>query len=73
MGVLDKLAPKLNCAQQILAHVGVYAAQLRRDTGYRLATPPRRMRKGEDGMRKAGGYGRGLTNWRTGKPNRGRV
>ena len=31
------------------------------------ATPHHSMRKGEDGSRKAGGYGKGLRNWITNK------
>lgn len=34
-------------------------------TNYRTATPNRQMRRGEDGQRKAGRYGRGLRNWIT--------
>lgn len=51
-----------NAAQQILSLLGVYAAcgVMRR---FRYATPERGMRKGEDGQRKAGGYGKGLRNW----------
>lgn len=51
-----------NAAEQILEHLGVYSMMLDTKITYRGATPPRRMRKGEDGQRKAGAYGRGIRN-----------
>lgn len=62
-----------NAAEQILEHLGVYGAMLGTRVKYRGATPERQMRKGEDGMRKAGRYGKGLRNWCNRKPNTGRI
>lgn len=56
------MAPE-NAAVQLLTHLGVYGAMLGTRAKYRTATPERRMRKGEDGQRKPGGFGRGLRNW----------
>ena len=50
-------------ASKLLAHLGVYSMLLGTKIVYRGATPERRMRKGEDGQRKPGGYGKGLRNW----------
>lgn len=52
-------------AELLLAHIGVYSAMLGTKITYRGATPIKkdRMRKGEDGQRKAGAYGKGLRNW----------
>lgn len=52
-----------NAAMQILAYLNVYGAMLGTRVKYRGATPPKTMRKGEDGMRKPGAYGKGLRNW----------
>jgi len=54
-------------ASKLLAHLGVYSMLLGSKISYRGATPKRTMRKGEDGLRKAGRYGKGLRNWITGK------
>lgn len=50
-------------ASRLLAFLGVYGAMLGTRAKYRGATPQRTMRKGEDGQRKPGDYGRGLRNW----------
>lgn len=63
----------MNAAQQILAHLNVYGAMLGTRAKYRGPTPARSMRKGEDGMRKPGRYGKGLRNWCNGKASRGRT
>lgn len=62
-----------NAAEQILEYLGVYGAMLGTRAKYRGATPKRVMRKGEDGQRKPGGYGKGLRNWCDCKPSKGRV
>ena len=58
---IAEFEPK-NAAQAILAQLGVYKT-LGMKKQYRYATPERAMRKGEDGSRKPGGYGKGLRNW----------
>lgn len=55
---------RMNEAQQLHAALGVHDPKVPKQVhlkGY--ATPERQMRKGEDGMRKAGGYGKSLRNW----------
>lgn len=56
----------MNTAQQIHFALGVHNPLVPANK-YRLATAERYMRKGEDGQRKPGGYGKGLRNWITGK------
>ena len=62
-----------NIACQILAHLNVYSAMLGTRIKYRGPTPERSFRKGEDGQRKPGRYGKGLSNWCNRKPSKGRV
>jgi len=62
-----------NAATRILEYLGVYGAMLGTRAKYRGPTPPRQMRKGEDGQRKAGGYGRGLRNFCNRQPSKGRI
>lgn len=59
-------------ALRLMEHLGCFDPKVPKPA-HRLATAQRHMRRGEDGMRKAGGYGRGLLNWRTNKPTKGRV
>lgn len=59
-------------AIRLLKHLGYFSPIVPKPS-HRLGTAQRTMRRGEDGMRKAGGYGRGLRNWLTGKPGKGRV
>lgn len=61
----------MNVAQQIHFVLGVHNPT-HPQTRYRLATAERHMRKGEDGQRKPGGYGRGLRNWINGKQMKAR-
>lgn len=49
----------LTTAQQIHHAIGVHDPKVPKQV-YRSATPERQMRKGEDGMRKPGAYGRNL-------------
>lgn len=62
-----------NAAVQILTHLGVYSMMLGSKVTFRGATAPRSMRKGEDGLRKPGRYGKGLRNWINRKPSKGRI
>lgn len=62
-----------NEATALMAHLGVYSAMLGSRFKFRGPTPERTMRKGEDGLRKPGRYGKGLRNWMNAKPSKGRV
>ena len=62
-----------NAAMQILAYLNVYGAMLGTRVKYRGPTPKRTMRKGEDGMRRPGAYGKGLRNWCNRQPSKGRI
>jgi len=62
-----------NAAQQILAYLNVYNAMLGTRAKFRGATPPKTMRKGEDGRRRPGAYGKGLRNWCNQQPSKGRI